>query len=445
MMDLLALSQSPRPQTWTLQSYLEEARLSQRHNEWEKAATLYYFLNSQQPHIFPIQFQLGICQMNLEHWEGAIQTFQGMMNIHNIDADVVCNLAISFWKNHQLKQALSHFKFNLKQFPFHLETRENLAAFYLEFERMEKAMEQYHIMLHQDSNQLDIEFNLAACLQQKGIYDEAIYHYLHILHLSPRHFDTLYNLGCVHYALNNPKAANFYWQQCLEQQPKHPALLFMTQRMQGLPVNQVHHQAYVKELFNHYATHYENHLMKQLNYKLPQRLDLFLNSHFTLNQFQNVLEVGCGTGLCSPIIKPFSQSLIGIDIAEKMIEKAKKCRDYDETHTFDALSYLTQHPQSFDLILAIDVIPYLFDLEAWMRACKQALRPGGYLLFTTEISKTGPFSLEPTGRLSFHPETIQKICIQQQMTIITQERVIARTQNNMPVPELFYLIQTPND
>ena len=80
-----------------------------------------------------------------------------------------------------------------------------------------------------------------------------------------------------------------------------------------------------------------------------------------------------------------------------------------------------------------------------MRACKQALRPGGYLLFTTEISKTGPFCLEPTGRLSFHPETIQKICIQQQMTIITQERVIARTQNNIPVPELFYLIQTPND
>jgi predicted TPR repeat methyltransferase len=443
MTNLLKLSQIFRPQAWTLQCYLEEARLAQKHNEWEKAATLYYFLNGQQPHIFPIQFQLGICQMNLEYWQGAIQTFQEMIDFHKLDADVICNLGICFWKNHQLKQALTHFKFNLKNFPFHLETRENLAAFYLDLERIEKAMEQYHIMLHQDSDQLHIEFNLAACLQQKGIYDEAIYHYLHILHLSPRHFDTLYNLGCVHYALNNPKAANFYWQQCLEQQPKHPALLFMTQRMQGLPVNQAHHLAYVKELFNHYAVNYEKHLKKHLNYKLPQFLNQFLNRHFIPNQFQNVLEIGCGTGLCASIIKPFSQSLIGIDIANKMIEKARKCHDYNETLNFDALSYLEQHPQSFDFIVAIDVIPYIFDLDAWIAACKQALRPGGYILFTTEISKNIPFSLEPTGRLSFHPATIQNICLKLELSIITEERVIARTQNNMPVPELFYLLKNP--
>lgn len=441
MKQFLLASSTHQPQAWTLQEYLNKARLAQKNHHWALAASLYYYLNTQQQNIFLIQFNLGICQMNLQNWNGAIKTLQSIVDNKHFDPDVICNLAVCFWKNRQLKQALIHFKFNLKHFPWHLDTRENLAAFYLEYERIDKAMQQYHIMLHQDGNQLTIEFNLAACLQQKGIYDEAIYHYLHILHLSPRHFDTLYNLGCIYFALKNQKAAHFYWQQCLEQQPRHPALLFMTQRLQGLPVNQVHHQAYVKELFNHYASQYEKHLNQQLNYKLPALLQQFLKTHFNAKSFQNVLEIGCGTGLCGATIKTFSQHLIGIDIAEKMIEKSKKNLNYDETFTIDAQSFLDRNPRSFDLILAIDVLPYLFDLKTWLQACKSALKPPAYIVFTTEIAKNKPFCLESTGRLSFHPDTIQEFCDTLQFRIIAQERVIARTQNNMPVPELFYLIK----
>lgn len=441
MILLQSLSQIEKPPIWVLQEYLHHARLAQKQNEWDLAASLYYYLNTQKSDIFALQFHLGICQMNLEHWEGAIQTFEKMIDEGHFDADVICNLAICYWKSHKLKQALSHFKFNLKHFPLHLQTRANLASFYLEHERIEKAMEQYHIMLHQNSHLVEIEFNLAACLQQKGIYDDAIYHYLHILHLSPKHFETLYNLGCIYYALNNSKAAQFYWQQCLELQPNHPTLLFMTQRLQGLPVNQVHHQAYVKELFNHYAANYEQHLSNQLHYKLPELLKAFFQQHLAPQTFQNTLEIGCGTGLCGGIIKEFSAHLIGIDIAEKMIAKAQKNPHYDETITIDAQNYLTQHPQTFDLILAIDVLPYLFDLNAWLKACKVALKNSGYLLFTTEIAKTKPFNLESTGRLSFHPETIEDICNALHLTIVATERVIARTQYQIPVPELFYLIK----
>src|SRR5690606_11634634 len=152
-------SQIEKPPTWLLQAYLNYARLAQKQNEWELAASLYYYLNIQKPHIFPIQFHLGICQMNLENWKGAIQTFEKMIDKDYFDADVICNLAICYWKNNQLKQALSHFKFNVKHFPLHVQTRENLASFYLEHDRIEKAMEQYHIMLHQNNHQIDIEFN----------------------------------------------------------------------------------------------------------------------------------------------------------------------------------------------------------------------------------------------------------------------------------------------
>ena len=37
----------------------------------------------------------------------------------------------------------------------------------------------------------------------------------------------------------------------------------------------------------------------------------------------DVLDIGCGTGLCGPLLRPIAVSLCGVDLSAGMIEKAR--------------------------------------------------------------------------------------------------------------------------
>ena len=36
-----------------------------------------------------------------------------------------------------------------------------------------------------------------------------------------------------------------------------------------------------------------------------------------------ILDAGCGTGLCGPLLRPLAARLVGVDLSEKMVELAR--------------------------------------------------------------------------------------------------------------------------
>ena len=132
-----------------------------------------------------------------------------------------------------------------------------------------------------------------------------------------------------------------------------------------------------------------------------------------------VVDLGCGTGLCAPLFRPLARYMVGIDLSPGMLAIARQQRG----HLYDALlqgdgaetllslsaSELRRRSRgspstggSVDLVLAADVFVYVGELERTMRACAHVLRVGGLLAFTVEELELPPPALDA---VSGTPET----------------------------------------
>jgi predicted TPR repeat methyltransferase len=160
-------------------------------------------------------------------------------------------------------------------------------------------------------------------------------------------------------------------------------------------------EAYIRRLFDHYAPHFDGSLA-QLQYRAPALIAERLAAAVVPNGSLDLLDAGCGTGLCGPLLKPFAARLVGVDLSAGMLKEAAKRELYDELVEADLAAYMAAHPSAFDVIVACDTLVYHGRLEDVVAAAAAALKPGGRLLFTLEHlpddSGKHPYRLAPTGR-----------------------------------------------
>jgi predicted TPR repeat methyltransferase len=97
-----------------------------------------------------------------------------------------------------------------------------------------------------------------------------------------------------------------------------------------------------------------------------------------------VLDAGCGTGLCGPLISPYARRLIGVDLSEQMLAHARARNVYDELVKGELSAYLREASTAFDVIVSADTLVYFGPLDEVAAAAANALRPGGRLILTVE-------------------------------------------------------------
>jgi predicted TPR repeat methyltransferase len=74
--------------------------------------------------------------------------------------------------------------------------------------------------------------------------------------------------------------------------------------------------------------------------------------------------------------------------------------------------YLRRHTETFDLIVSADTLVYFGDLKPVLAAAADALRPGGFFIFTLEHAVQGEaragYRLELHGRYSHTREYVER-------------------------------------
>ena len=91
----------------------------------------------------------------------------------------------------------------------------------------------------------------------------------------------------------------------------------------------------------------------------------------------DVLDAGCGAGLCGPLIAPCARRLVGVDLSGRMLAQARDKNVYDELIQRELTSYLRDSPAVFDAIVSADTLVYFGPLRDVVAAAARALRPGG--------------------------------------------------------------------
>lgn len=330
--------------------------------------------------------QLGLVAQLNDEIDQATAHFMACIKTNPQHATALQNLGAIMLKDNKQQDALNYFKRAVEADPSHPEAHHNLASLYLHQGQLALALKHYMAVLDQQQD-LDTYYNIATTLMHLDRHNDALDYFKSALKIDPKHLNTHLNMAAVYLKKRERMPAIEHYQTVLTLEPDNQEVQYLLAALGNTPDvdYSAAPNAYVEHLFDQYAGHFDTHLNKFLDYQVPAQIEAVMAKRLALPQSAHlkILDLGCGTGLCGLKLKPWAIELIGIDLSQKMLDKAKEKSIYHQLECLDLLSALNQF-QDNDLIIAGDVLPYLGKLDSIFEAVNGALRKNGHFVFTVE-------------------------------------------------------------
>jgi predicted TPR repeat methyltransferase len=192
-------------------------------------------------------------------------------------------------------------------------------------------------------------------------------------------------------------------------------------------------EAYLLDEFDAFADSFDGVLAK-LGYRVPDCFAGLLAQRLGRDATRRVIDLGCGTGLCGLVARPYASTLCGVDVSPRMLERAHVRRLYDELVESDIVAYLDRCGQRFDLLMAGDCLEYFGDLQPVFAAVRRALVPGALLLLSFELGDDDDgFELPPSGRFRHGQTYVEATLRGYGFEMDHLERTVLRHECGMPV------------
>ncbi|MCC0024905.1 MAG: methyltransferase domain-containing protein [Hyphomicrobiaceae bacterium] len=195
--------------------------------------------------------------------------------------------------------------------------------------------------------------------------------------------------------------------------------------------------SYVEVLFDQHADAFEDILVEQLGYDVPNLVRKKLDA-LGLGPFERVLDLGCGTGLAAEALRDRVTDMIGIDISSRMIDICEDKDIYEGLYCGEVEEFLADNDEEqFDLITACDVLPYLGELDPLFEGAADNLVPGGLLVFSSEtLGDMGgrPFRVAPHQRFVHAADYVQACLADAGFEIVAMDDINVRMQDGRPTP-----------
>ena len=246
--------------------------------------------------------------------------------------------------------------------------------------------------------------NLGNSLAGLDRVQEALDAHREGMRLAPQSADSYRHLGAILHAVGRTGEAAQVYREWLARFPDDPRARHLVAACSGEGAPRRASDEYVRTEFDNFAPTFDASLAR-LGYRAPTLVAERVTEIFGVPQARLVLlDAGCGTGLCGPLLRPAASVLVGVDLSAAMVELARQRGVYDTLIVEELTAFLRQHVQANDLIVSADTLVYFGDLTEVTMAAAGALRPGGALIFTVERAEPedapSGYRINPHGRYS---------------------------------------------
>jgi 2-polyprenyl-6-hydroxyphenyl methylase/3-demethylubiquinone-9 3-methyltransferase len=113
-----------------------------------------------------------------------------------------------------------------------------------------------------------------------------------------------------------------------------------------------------------------------------------------------ILDVGCGGGVLSEPLARLGASVTGLDPAPTNIEVARRHAERAGVvvdYRGETVEAVAARGETFDIVLAMEVVEHVADVQAFITACTRAVKPGGFLAMATLNRTLRSFALAIVG------------------------------------------------
>ena len=348
---------------------------------------------------------------------------------------------------HQLGEsdaAIELLQRSLELAPGNVNAINNLGNMYRETGMLERAEECYREVLELAPRHADTLVNMAVSLRGLKKTDEALAAVKEAIEINPKHAQAWHNLGNIYCDLKQFKEALSAYGQSDELEPdserpsleiarilaksgrRNDAIEVLRRVLKRDPINPVVRHtlasisgedvparasdAFVRYTFDNFASSFDESLAR-LEYTAPRLVaDEILQ--FAAARKVDILDIGCGTGLCGPLLRSVASVLIGVDLSPAMLAKAKQRGVYDRLEEAELTAFMRETDAHYDAVICVDTLIYFGRIDEVIAAAGNRLRAGGCLVFTVEshgrdVSEAA-YRLQDHGRYSHSDDYVSQ-------------------------------------
>jgi predicted TPR repeat methyltransferase len=349
----------------------------------------------------------------LAHQQGrndeAVELIERSLELEPAQADWHSNLGIVRQDRLELDEAVAAYRRAIALNPEHANAYSNLGVVLRAQGEAAGAEEAYRAAIRIDPEHADAYNNLGVLLNAQKRPHEAALCFSRVITLRPKDPEARRLLALAHCTLGEVDRAVEVFENWLVEEPGNPIAVHMLAACSGRDVPARASDAFVEATFDSFAASFDAKLA-QLLYRAPALVvETLERSGVRPEGGLDVLDAGCGTGLCGPLVAPYARRLVGVDLSEQMLARARERDVYDELVRGELTAYLGANADSFDAIVSADTLVYFGALHDFLAAAAQALRPHGQIVFTVEELDGDGYDLSANGRYRHSPAYVQRV------------------------------------
>jgi predicted TPR repeat methyltransferase len=325
--------------------------------------------------------------------------------------------------------------------PGHYQALSNLAVVLEAQERLDEAFEVYTKLLRQAPGYAHGHYRLGLFLRNHAQHEEHLEQsaecFRQAFRCDDRNVRALEGVGIALYMLGRHEDAAEVYRDWLVREPDNPVPRHMLASCGAAEAPPRAADDYVRDVFDGFADSFDEQLLNNLGYRAPEVLMGLLQEVLpSAPAALDVLDAGCGTGLCAPLVRERARHLVGVDLSGGMVDKARARGGYDALEVAELTAWLGARHDAFDLVISADTLVYFGELGPVLGAAAGALRPGGWIGFTLEaIEGEGELAeLTSSGRYRHSRAYVERALAASGFDDITIRPDTLRREAGKPVP-----------